>query len=94
MKKSVTFTDARDNKVTTEMSIKDYLHKKELYLSRTYFVMHSRYRGLLDFNLLNSFEREDFEFDIVFHQPTNLGLGSPENVVSQSQVEFKDQCNR
>ena len=94
MKKSVTFTDAGDNIVTTEMSIKDYLHKKELYLSRTYFVMHSRYRGLLDLNLLNSFEREDFEFDIVFHQPTNLGLGSPENVVSQSQVEFKDPCNR
>ena len=57
-------------------------------------MMHSRYRGLLDLDLLNSFERKDFEFDIVFHQPTNLGLGLPENVVSQSQVEFKDPCNR
>ena len=56
--------------------------------------MHSRYRGLLDLDLLNSFEREDFESNIVFHQPTNLGLGSPENVVSRRQVELKDQCNR
>ena len=87
-------TDAGDNIVTAEMSIKDYLHKKGLYLSRTYFVMHSRYRGLLDLDLLNSFEREDFESDIVFHQPTNLELGSSENAVSQSQGEFKDQCNR
>ena len=37
--------------------------------------------GLLDLDLLNSFEGEDFESNIVFHQPTNLG---------QSQVEFKD----
>ena len=84
----------QDNIVTTEVSIKDYLHKKGLYLSRTYFVMHSRYRGLLDLDLLHSFEREDFKSDIVFHQPTNLGLGSPENVASQSQVEFKDQYKR
>ena len=91
---TLTFTDAGDNIVTTEISIKDYLHKKGLYLSRTYFVMHSRYRGLLDLNLLNSFEREDFESDIVCHQPTNLGLGSTENIVSQNQREFKDQCNR
>ena len=91
---TLTFTDAGDNIVTTEISIKDYLHKKGLYLSRTYFVMHSRYRGLLDLDLLNSFEREDFESDIVWHQPTNLGLGSTKNVVSRSQGEFKDQCNR
>ena len=90
----MTFTDAGDNIVTAEMSIKDCLHKKGLYLSRTYFVMHSRYRGLLDLDLLNSCEREDFESDIVFHQPTNLDLGSSENAVSQSQGEFKDQCNR
>ena len=75
----LTFTHAGDNIVTTEISIKDHLHKKGLYLSRTYFVMHSRYRGLLDLDLLNSFEREDFESDILFHQPINLGLGSPEN---------------
>ena len=56
--------------------------------------MHSRYRELLDLDLLNSFERKDFKFDIVCHQPTNLGLGSTENVVSQSQGEFKEQCNR
>ena len=67
------------------MSIKDYLNKKGLYISRKYFVMHSRYRGLLDFGLLTSFEREDFEPFIVFHQHTNLELGSSENAVSQSQ---------
>ena len=38
----LTFSDAGDNIVTTEMSIKDYLHRKVLYLWRTYFVMHSR----------------------------------------------------
>ena len=90
----LTFTDVGDNLVTAEMTIKDCLHKKALYLSRTYFVMHSRYRGLLDLGLLNSFEREDFESDIVFHEPTNLELGSSENAVSQSQGEFKDQCIR
>ena len=91
---TLTFTDAGDNIVTTEMSIKDHLHKNGLYPSRTYFVMHCRYRGLLDLDLSNSFEREDFESNIAFHQPTNLGLGSSENIVSQSQVEFKGQCNR
>ena len=30
--------------------------------------MHSRYRGLLDLDLLNSFEREDLESNIVFHK--------------------------
>ena len=64
----LTFSDAGDNLATTQMSIKDYLHKKVLYLSRIYFVMHSR--------------------------TSNFGLGSPENVVSQTQEEFKGQCNR
>ena len=76
------------------MSVKDYVLKKGLYLSRIYFGIHSRYRGLLDLDLSNSFERKDFESDIVFHQPTNLELGSSENAVSQSQGQFKDQCNR
>ena len=56
--------------------------------------MYSRYRGLLDLDLLNSFEREDFEPAIVFHQPTNLELGSSENAVSQSHREYKNKCNR
>lgn len=89
-----TFTDARDNTVTAEMSIKYYLQKKGLYHSRTYFAMHSRYGVLFYLVLLNSFQREDFESDIVFHQPTNLELGSSENTVSQSQEDFKVQCNR
>ena len=89
-----TFTDARGNIVTAEISIKDYLHKKGLYLSRTYFAMHSRNGVLLDLVLLNSFQKKDFESDIVFHQPTNLELGSSENTVSQSQEDFKVQCNR
>ena len=71
-----TFTDARGNIVTAEISIKDYLHKKGLYLSRTYFAMHSRNGVLLDLVLLNSFQKKDFESDIVFHQPINLELGS------------------
>ena len=78
------FTDTGYNIVPVKMSTKDYQHKKGLYLSRTYFVMYSRYRRLLDLDLLNSFQREDFEPAIVFHQPTNLEPGSSENAVSQS----------
>ena len=55
--------------------------------------MDSRYRGLLNLDLLNSVERKDFEPDIVFHQTIDLELGSSENAVSQSHRKFKDQCN-
>ena len=90
---SQTFTHG-DNIVTVEMSIKDYLHEKGLYVSRTYFVIQSRYGLLLDLVLLNSFKRKDFESDIILNQPTNLELVSSENSVSQSQEELRDQCNR
>ena len=89
-----TFTDARGNIVTAEMSIKDYLHKKGLYLSRTYFAMHSRNGVLLDLVLLNSFQRKILNPILYSISPPTWSQDHEKNTVAQSQEESKDQCNR
>ena len=50
---SLRFTDSAENTVPPATQIKVYLERKGLYLSRTYFVLHSKC-DLLDLDFVNS----------------------------------------
>ena len=56
---SLRFTDSAENLVPPTTHIKNYLDRKGLYLSRTYFVVYSKY-DLLDLDFINS---DDISFD-------------------------------
>ena len=56
---SLRFTDSAENIVPPATQIKVYLEEKGLYLSRTYFVVHSKC-DLLDLDFINS---DDISFD-------------------------------
>ena len=56
---SLRFTDSAENIVPPAKQIKVFLEKKGLYLSRTYFVVHSKC-DLLDLDFVNS---DDILFD-------------------------------
>ena len=65
---SLRFTDSAENIVPPATQIKVYLEKKGLYLSRTYFVVHSKC-DLLDLDLINS---DDISFDYSPNFANNL----------------------
>ena len=80
---SLRFTDSAENLVPPATQIKDYQERTDLYLSRTYFVVHSKY-DLLDLDFINS---DDTSLDYSPNFANNLQLSVYADMTSSAKLD-------
>ena len=82
---SVSFTDATGNILNPQMSLRHFVKERGLYVSQTYFILHSKFTtnsALLD--LINCFDNEPFDGQLEHHESfIEYTNGGPANSVNR-----------